>query len=44
MPPQLLEQLLAELSTLASVYHKPPEAFLGQGRYGAEAMQRAAIE
>lgn len=26
------------------MYHKPPEAFLGQGRYGAEAMQRAAIE
>ena len=44
MPSQLLEQLLAELSTLASVYHKPPEAFLGQGRFGAEAMQRAAIE
>jgi AP-1 complex subunit beta-1 len=36
--------LLTELSTLASVYHKPPEAFLGQGRFGAEAMQRAAIE
>lgn len=29
---------------MASVYHKPPEAFLGQGRFGAEAMQRAAIE
>ncbi|KAF2134883.1 clathrin binding protein [Dothidotthia symphoricarpi CBS 119687] len=43
-PPQLLDSLLAELSTLASVYHKPPEAFLGQGRFGAEAMQRAAIE
>lgn len=44
LPPQLLDTLLAELSTLASVYHKPPEAFLGQGRFGAEAMQRAAIE
>jgi AP-1 complex subunit beta-1 len=44
LPPQLLETLLAELSTLASVYHKPPEAFLGQGRFGAEAMQQAAIE
>ncbi|KAH3919520.1 hypothetical protein HBI56_027730 [Parastagonospora nodorum] len=44
LPPQLLETLLSELSTLASVYHKPPEAFLGQGRFGAEAMQRAAIE
>jgi vesicle coat complex subunit len=44
LPPALLEQLLTELSTLASVYHKPPEAFLGQGRFGAEAMQKAAIE
>jgi hypothetical protein len=44
LPPQLLDSLLTELSTLASVYHKPPEAFLGQGRFGAEAMQRAAIE
>lgn len=44
LPPALLETLLTELSTLASVYHKPPEAFLGQGRFGAEAMQKAAIE
>ncbi|KAF2271367.1 Adaptor protein complex beta subunit [Westerdykella ornata] len=44
LPPALLDQLLTELSTLASVYHKPPEAFLGQGRFGAEAMQKAAIE
>lgn len=43
LPPQLLDTLLNDLSTLASVYHKPPEAFLGQGRFGAEAMQRAAI-
>src|SRR5262249_41360089 len=40
----LLERLLAELSTLASVYHKPPEQFVGQGRFGAEAIQQAAIE
>jgi len=44
LPPSLLDTLLAELSTLASVYHKPPETFLGQGRFGAEAMQKAAIE
>ncbi|KAF1809356.1 Adaptor protein complex beta subunit [Eremomyces bilateralis CBS 781.70] len=44
LPQPLLEQLLTELSTLASVYHKPPSAFLGQGRFGAEAMQKAAIE
>lgn len=44
LPPILLEQLLSELSTLASVYHKPPEAFIGKGRFGAEAIQRAAIQ
>jgi len=44
LPPPLLEKLLKELSTLSSVYHKSPEQFLGQGRYGAEAVQQAAIE
>ncbi|KKK16706.1 hypothetical protein P175DRAFT_090579 [Aspergillus ochraceoroseus IBT 24754] len=44
LPPALLEQLLGELSTLASVYHKPPEQFVGQGRFGADAVQKAAIE
>jgi vesicle coat complex subunit len=44
LPQPLLDTLLTELSTLASVYHKLPETFLGQGRFGAEAMQKAAIE
>ena len=44
LPPALLEQLLGELSTLASVYHKPPESFVGQGRFGADEIQRAAIQ
>lgn len=44
LPPKLLDQLLTELSTLASVYHKPPETFVGQGRYGADAIQHAAIQ
>ncbi|POR39264.1 AP complex subunit beta [Tolypocladium paradoxum] len=44
LPPGLLEQLLAELSTLASVYHKPPESFVGKGRFGADEIQRAAIQ
>ena len=43
LPTSLLEQLLGELSTLASVYHKPPESFVGHGRYGAAEIQRAAI-
>jgi AP-1 complex subunit beta-1 len=44
LPPALLEQLLLEISTLASVYHKPPESFVGQGRFGADAIQHAAIQ
>ena len=44
LPPVLLEQLLSEISTLASVYHKPAETFVGQGRYGADAIQHAAIQ
>lgn len=40
----MLEQLLGELSTLASVYHKPPESFVGKGRFGADEIQRAAIQ
>ncbi|KAK6953672.1 hypothetical protein Daesc_005977 [Daldinia eschscholtzii] len=44
LPAALLEQLLGELSTLASVYHKPPESFVGKGRFGADEIQRAAIQ
>jgi vesicle coat complex subunit len=44
LPSHLLDQLMHELSTLASVYHKPPEQFVGQGKYGADAVQKAAIE
>ncbi|KAI5121474.1 hypothetical protein M0805_003930 [Coniferiporia weirii] len=36
----LLDELLSEISSLASVYHKPPETFIGRGRFGAEAMQK----
>lgn len=44
LSPALLEKLLSELSTLASVYHKPPESFVGKGRFGADEIQRAAIQ
>ena len=40
--PGLLEELLGEISSLASVYHKPEETFVGRGRVGAEAVQRKA--
>lgn len=44
LPPALLDELLKDLSTLASVYHKPPSTFLGQGRFASDAVQQAAIE
>ncbi|KAK9470964.1 adaptin N terminal region-domain-containing protein [Dipodascopsis tothii] len=44
LPLPVLEELMSELGTLASVYHKPSHTFLGQGRFGADALQRRAIE
>jgi hypothetical protein len=38
--PALLDELLGEISTLASVYHKPAETFVGKGRIGADAVQK----
>ena len=42
--PALLNELLGEISNLASVYHKPAETFVGQGRVGADSMQRKGTE
>ncbi|KAF7974417.1 hypothetical protein HWV62_38300 [Athelia sp. TMB] len=42
--PALLEELLGEISSLASVYHKPSETFIGRGRVGADSMQRKGTE
>lgn len=44
IPNGLLNELLSELSTLASVYHKPVSSFMGSGRFGAAAVQKRAIE
>ena len=45
LPQSLLDQLLAELSTLASVYHKPPAAFMEVRRgKGLGGLMRRAIE
>ncbi|KAG6835996.1 hypothetical protein H0H93_012412 [Arthromyces matolae] len=40
VPPALLEELLGEISSLASVYHKPEETFVGRGRVGADAVRK----
>lgn len=42
--PALLEELIDEISTLASVFHKPAETFIGKGRLGADEVQRKANE
>lgn len=42
--PALLEELLGEISSLASVYHKPEETFIGRGRVGADSVQRKGTE
>ena len=41
---RLLNELVSELGSLASVYHKPADSFVGKGRFGADAVQRRAIE
>ncbi|KAH8556443.1 adaptin N terminal region-domain-containing protein [Umbelopsis sp. PMI_123] len=40
----LLDELIYNIGTLASVYHKPPEAFIGGKRYGADNVHKAAAE
>ena len=42
MAPGLLEELLGEIGTLASVYHKPAETFIGRGRIGADAVRKGS--
>ncbi|KAL1738027.1 armadillo-type protein, partial [Schizophyllum fasciatum] len=42
--PALLEELLGEIGSLASVYHKPAETFIGRGRIGAESLHRKGTE
>ncbi|GBE86974.1 AP-1 complex subunit beta-1 [Sparassis crispa] len=42
--PQLLEELLGEISSLASVYHKPAETFVGRGRIGIDSVQRRGTD
>jgi hypothetical protein len=41
---RMLDELVQDLGSLASVYHKPKDSFVGKGRFGADAVQRRAIE
>jgi len=42
VPQMVLEELLGDIGSLASVYHKPAQTFLGTGRVGTESLQRTA--
>ncbi|KAK4686995.1 AP-1 complex subunit beta-1, partial [Tremellales sp. Uapishka_1] len=42
--PAILEELIGEISSLSSVYHKPAATFIGKGRLGAEEMAKRAQE
>jgi vesicle coat complex subunit len=42
--PALLDELIGELSSLASAYHKPESTFIGRGRLGADAFTRKRDE
>ncbi|TCD62788.1 beta-adaptin [Steccherinum ochraceum] len=42
--PALLEELISEISTLASIYHKPAETFVGRGRVGADSIPRKGTD
>ncbi|WOO79682.1 AP-1 complex subunit beta-1 [Vanrija pseudolonga] len=44
VPPAILEELVAEISSLASVYHKPAATFIGKGRLSAEELAKRASE
>ncbi|RUS18514.1 LOW QUALITY PROTEIN: hypothetical protein BC937DRAFT_88678 [Endogone sp. FLAS-F59071] len=40
----LLDDLINNIGTLASVYHKPPETFVGNRKFGADAVQRKMVD
>ncbi|KAF9936244.1 beta-adaptin [Mortierella alpina] len=42
LSPGLMDELINNISTLASVYHKPPTAFMGNKAFSADAVKKAA--
>lgn len=44
VPPAILEELLSEIGSLASVYHKPADTFIGKGRMGVDSVKKSAFE
>lgn len=44
VPPAILEELLSEIGSLASVYHKPADTFIGKARMGVDAVKKSIFE
>lgn len=44
VPPALLDELISDLSSLASAYHKPASTFIGRGRSGKDAQKKREQE
>jgi AP-1 complex subunit beta-1 len=44
VPPAILEELLGEIGSLASVYHKPADTFIGKTRMGVDAIKKNMFE
>ena len=42
--PPLLNELIGEISSLASIYQKPAATFIGLGRIGVKSMQHKGAE
>lgn len=43
LSPALMDELINNISTLASVYHKPASAFMGNKAFSADAVRKAAV-
>jgi len=44
VPPAILEELLSEIGSLASVYHKPADTFIGKARMGVDSVKKSVFE
>lgn len=43
VPPAVLDELVSELSSLASAYHKPAATFIGKARFGADGVRNGQV-
>ncbi len=43
VPPAVLDELVSELSSLASAYHRPAATFIGKARIGADGVRNGQV-